>query len=92
MDYPNSPYVPNAWYWLGEIYLLQGQTEDARQAFTIVAEQYADHRKAMDATFKLGKIYHQLGDTARARTLLEKVAGGIGTAAAKAKSYLADNF
>lgn len=92
VDYPNSPYIANAYYWLGEIYLLQGQDEMARQAFTLVVEQHSNHGKAMDATFKLGKIYHQLGEVERARDLLEKASRGTGGAASKAQGYLKNNF
>ena len=92
IDYPASPYTANAHYWLGEIYLLQGQDEMARQAFTLVVEQHPKHSKAMDATFKLGKIYHQLGEIDRARELLEKASRGTGGAASKAQSYLKTNF
>jgi tol-pal system protein YbgF len=92
IDYPASPYVANAYYWLGEIYLLQGQDEMARQAFVLVVEQHPNHGKAMDATFKLGKIYHQLGETDRARDLLEKASKGTGSAASKAQSYLKSHF
>jgi len=92
VDYPNSPYIANAYYWLGEIYLLQGQDEMARQAFSLVVEQHSSHGKAMDATFKLGKIYHQLGETDRARDLLETASRGIGGAASKAQAYLKNNF
>jgi tol-pal system protein YbgF len=92
IDYPASPYTANAHYWLGEIYLLQGQDEMARQAFTLVVEQHPKHGKAMDATFKLGKIYHQLGDIDRARELLEKASRGTGGAASKAQNYLKTNF
>ena len=92
IDFPTSPYVANAHYWLGEIYLLQGRDELARQAFTAVVEQHATHGKAMDASFKLGKIYHQLGDDKRARELLEIAALSTGGAAKKAQSYLNNNF
>ena len=92
VDFPASPYVANAYYWLGEIYLLQGQDELARQAFTAVVEQHVGHGKAMDASFKLGKIYHQLGDDKRARELLEIVSKSTGGAARKAQSYLDNNF
>jgi len=92
IDYPASPYTANAHYWLGEIYLLQGQDEMARQAFTLVVEQHPKHSKAMDATFKLGKIYHQLGEIDRARELLEKASRGTGGAASKAQNYLKTNF
>ena len=64
----------------------------ARQAFTLVAEQHPTHSKASDANFKLGKIYYQLGELARARELLEKVAQGTGGAANKAQNYLKSNF
>ena len=91
-DYPDSPYIANAHYWLGEIYLLQGQDELARQAFTLIVEQHPVHGKALDANFKLGKIYHQLGEIERARLLLETAAKGAGGAANKAQSYLENNF
>lgn len=92
VDFPDSPYVPNSWYWLGEIDLLKGQSEQARQAFTIVVEQYPQHAKAQDATFKLGKIYHQLGDSDKARSLLNQAATAGGAVGIKAKAYLSDNF
>ena len=92
VDFPSSPYAPNAYYWLGEIYLLQGQEELSRQAFTSVLEQYADHSKAMDSRFKLGKIYHQMGEIDRARELLELAAQSSGSVAAKARDYLDKNF
>jgi len=92
VKYPNSPYSANAHYWLGEIYLLQGQDEMARQAFALVVEQHPSHGKALDANFKLGKIYHQLGELDRARELLEVAAKGTGGAAIKAQNYLNNNF
>ncbi|MDA9231966.1 tetratricopeptide repeat protein [Porticoccaceae bacterium] len=92
VDYASSPYVANAYYWLGEIYLLQDQAELSRQAFTSVIEQYPLHSKAMDARFKLGKLYHQLGEDARARELLETAATSSGGVAKKALAYLNNNF
>ena len=91
-DHPSSPYSAKAYYWLGEIHLLQGQDELARQSFSVVVEQYAGHSKSLDASFKLGKIYHQLGDLERSRELLEMTAQSTGGAAVKAQSYLDNNF
>jgi tol-pal system protein YbgF len=91
-DYPSSPYAANAYYWLGEIYLLQGQDELSRQAFTSVVEQHPNHGKAMDSRFKLGKIYHQLGEMDRARELLEVAAQSSGNVASKARDYLNNKF
>lgn len=90
--YPGSPFAANAHYWLGEIYLLQGETEFARQSFTNIVERHADHPKAMDSRFKLGKIYFQLGEVDRARNLLEQVAQSPGGAAAKARNFLDKNL
>ena len=90
--YPGSPFAANAHYWLGEIYLLQGDTEFARQAFTNIVERHADHPKAMDSRFKLGKIYFQLGEVDRAKNLLEQVAQSPGGAAAKARNFLDKNL
>lgn len=90
--YPGSPFAANAYYWLGEIYLLQGDIELARQSFTNIVERHADHPKAMDSRFKLGKIYFQLGEVERARDLLEQVSKSEGGAAAKARNFLETNF
>ena len=62
-DYPDSRYVPNAQFWLGELYYLDSDLEKAQQAFAVLVHRYPEHRKVADAKFKLGKVYHQLGDT-----------------------------
>lgn len=91
-SYPNGNYAANAHYWLGEISLLENKLEVARKEFSIVLEKYPGDRKAEDAGFKLGKVYHLLGDNARAKTQLTKTAAGTGTAARLAQSYLQENF
>jgi tol-pal system protein YbgF len=90
--YPNGKYVANAHYWLGEIYVVQGQLDLARQSFSTVTENYPAHRKASDSTFKLGQVYYLLGDKAKSKALLEKAASGNDNAARLAQSYLKDNF
>ncbi len=90
--YPDSPYVANASYWLGEIYLLRGLQEEARQEFVRIVEDHAGHSKEMDARFKLGKIYNELGDKELAREFLEAASKSSGAVASKAKNYLNSNF
>jgi tol-pal system protein YbgF len=90
--YPKGKYVANSHYWLGEIYVMQGQPELARQSFSTVVDNYPAHRKASDSTFKLGQVYYLLGDKAKAKALLEKAASGNDNAARLAKSYLQENF
>ncbi|HSG90003.1 MAG TPA: tol-pal system protein YbgF [Pseudomonadales bacterium] len=74
-DYPGGQYVPNSWYWLGELYLAlpEPKLEQARQAFVQVAEQFPQNRKAPDALFKLGIVHDRLGEKDRARQYLDRV-------------------
>jgi TolA-binding protein len=73
---------------LGEIYEFRGEAELAVESFEVVINDYSDHNKAMDARYKLGKIYHKQGDAERAVTLLQEAAQSNGGAGAKAKAYL----
>lgn len=72
-DYPDSPRVPNAYYWLGEIYLAQGNQGDAEASFLRVADQYSDSRKASDALYKLGILYKQQGNLEKSMTFMSRV-------------------
>lgn len=89
--YPDGDLAVNAYYWLGEVYLVKPQLEQAKQAFTIVATRYPDHRKAPDAVYKLGIALDRLGDRQDARRRMETVVRNYpGThAATLAKEYLA---
>lgn len=92
LDYPNGAYTPNAFYWLGELYLAQEQNEQARQSFAQVVNLYPDHQKVPDALYKLGVVYHRLGDTQRAREYLSRVRRDHpqSSAASLAETYLAE--
>jgi tol-pal system protein YbgF len=72
-QYPQSPRLPNAFYWLGEVRLAQQKTELARESFTQVVTAYSDHRKAPDAAYKLGIVYDQLGDKQKSQEYLDLV-------------------
>ncbi|SHK44818.1 tol-pal system protein YbgF [Marinobacter antarcticus] len=71
--YPEGDLTVNAYYWLGEVYLVKPQLEQARQAFSIVATRYADHRKAPDAVYKLGITLDRLDKKTEARRQMEQV-------------------
>ena len=73
VDYPNGQYTPNAFYWLGELYLAQQNTEQARQSFMQVINLYPDHPKVPDTMYKLGVAYHRLGDNTRAMNFFNQV-------------------
>ena len=88
-DNPAGEFTPNAYYWIGELYLAMDDLEQARQAFVQVANLYGDHVKMPDALYKLGVTYHRLGDNARALEYLDQVVKDYPdhTAAGLARSY-----
>jgi tol-pal system protein YbgF len=91
--YPEGDLTVNAYYWLGEVYLVKPQLEQARQAFSIVATRYGDHRKAPDAGYKLGVALDRLDKKAEARGQMEQVVSGYpeSSAAELAQKYLNAN-
>ncbi len=95
-QYPAGDYAGNAHYWLGELYLLDGDSASAKKHFETLLGQFGDNRRVPDAMFKLGRIYHQEGDTAKARDMLDRVAneyaGSDSTAPRLAREYLQQNF
>ena len=88
--YPEGDLSVNAYYWLGEVYLVKPQLEQAKQAFTIVATRYADHRKAPDAVYKLGVALDRLGEKSEAKDRMESVIRNYpdSNAASLAQKYL----
>ena len=72
-DYPNGQFTPNAFYWLGELYLATDEVEQARQSFAQVLSLYPEHRKVADALYKLGVVHHRLEDLERSRQYLNRV-------------------
>lgn len=92
IDYPNGQFTPNAFYWLGELYLAKAEHEMARQSFTQVANLYPDHQKVPDALYKLGVVYHRLGDTQRSLKYLGRVRAEHpqSSAASLAQTYAAE--
>ena len=91
-NYPNGEFTANAFYWRGELHLALKEHEDAREAFAQVDLLYGDHPKVPDALYKLGEVYHVLGDTDRAREYLNRVINDYptSTAAGLARKYLAE--
>lgn len=90
--YPNGQYTPNAYYWLGELYLAEQNAEQARQAFMQVISLYPDHPKVPDTLYKLGVTYHRIGDNAKAMEYFNRVRSEFpsSSAAGLATSYAAE--
>lgn len=71
--YPDGEYAGNAYYWLGEVYLVKSNYEEALKSFGFLLNRFPAHRKAAGAKYKLGKAYVELGETERARRYLRDV-------------------
>jgi tol-pal system protein YbgF len=92
-NYPNGQYTPNAFYWIGEIFLFADQDpEQARQAFMQVVNLYPDHQKTPDALYKLGVVHATLAENDTARRFLDRVQREYpdASAAGLARKYAAE--
>ncbi|WP_339671651.1 tol-pal system protein YbgF [Dasania marina] len=98
LDFPDGKYAPNAYYWLGELYLVvkPADLEASRQSFTQLLELYPRHPKEADAMYKLGTVYFLKDNKEKSRLWLEKVVAqygkGVNSAADKARDFLRDRF
>jgi len=90
--YPQGELTPNAYYWLGQLYLSQAKLPEAEEQLTALLKQYPQHHKVVDAKFSLGKVYFQQGNKVESRKLIQEVAQSDSPTAQLAKKYLQDNF
>tara|TARA_A100001037_G_scaffold127984_1_gene115918 strand:+ start:1900 stop:2661 length:762 start_codon:yes stop_codon:yes gene_type:complete len=89
-DYPDGDLIPNAFYWLGQLYFIRMEYEKARQSFMQILNVYSSHSKMPDTLYKLGITYDRLGDSNRCIQLLERVQDDFprSPAAGLAKAYM----
>ena len=74
--YPNSVYVPNAHYWLGEFYLASDPVDfvKAKQSFLIVVSKYPKSAKASTSLYRLATITKEIDHRPQeAVTMMRKV-------------------
>jgi len=72
-QYPQSSYLPNAYYWQGEANYVLRNFEAAITAFQTVIEQFPVSSKVADATLKQGFSQYELGQVDVAKANLAKV-------------------
>lgn len=72
-QHPNSVYIPNAFYWLGEASYVNRDFQRAYEEFNKVVSLYPEHSKAKDAMLKIGFIQYENKQWQAARETLEKV-------------------
>lgn len=93
-QHPEGELAPNGYYWLGEVHAAMPEPdyEQARQALAQVITFFPEHDKVPAAAFKLGKVYHLMGDCGRAvETLRSVIADHPGKSVGKlAEAYLRD--
>ena len=90
--YPQGRYTVNSQYWLGEVALLNGKLDQAKNWFSGIVEGDPTHSKYQDAKYKLATVVFKQGDKESARTLLEQVAEGNSNAARLASEFLKTQF
>ncbi|MFO1423454.1 MAG: tol-pal system protein YbgF [Candidatus Competibacteraceae bacterium] len=71
--HPNSGLAGDAQYWLGESYYLSRDYNAAKERFIALGLNYPQSARLPDALLKLGYIYGEQGETARARDVLQKL-------------------
>ena len=72
-DFPEGLLVGNVHYWLGEVYMVQGDASLAAQSFEYVIREFPGHRKIPDALYKAGVAYQNVGNNNKANQLLQRV-------------------
>ncbi|MHA7879180.1 MAG: tol-pal system protein YbgF [Saccharospirillum sp.] len=72
-NHPNHALTPNAWYWLGEVHLVNREVSDASRAFRQVVDRFPQDPKVPDSLYKLGVIAQQQGNQEDASRLYRRV-------------------
>ena len=73
LSYPNGTYTGDAYFWLGEIYLVQEMFEDSSEIFTAFVSKFDDHPRKADGLYKLALAKIDLEDLDSAETLFQEV-------------------
>ncbi len=71
--FPNSVYIANAHYWLGQLLFNKSEFIKAQQHFDRVISFYPDSNKRSDALLKQGTVMQRLGKQDEAKKLFEQV-------------------
>lgn len=72
-DYPKGQYAARAHYWLGEIYYIQNETQNAIGQFKTIIQTFPHDKKVADAKLKIGFIYFDNSEMSQAKTYLQDV-------------------
>ena len=71
--YPQSSYVSNSHYWIGQLLFQKGDIDEAKTEFGIVVDKYADSDKRPDAILKLALLEQKQNNLSQAEVLYQQV-------------------
>jgi tetratricopeptide (TPR) repeat protein len=93
-DFPDSPYVPQAYYSQGWAYYEQGDYTQAEDSFNNLLRSFPEHMLIEDSLFRLGEIKINTGKNREAIDILETYLQKFPNSqnALKAMFYLAENL
>ena len=73
LSYPDGTYTGDAYFWLGEIYLVQEMFEDSAEILNAFVLKFEEHPRKADALYKLAVVKINLEDVVSAEELLQEV-------------------
>ncbi|MDC3045834.1 tetratricopeptide repeat protein [Gammaproteobacteria bacterium] len=73
LSYPDGTYTGDAYFWLGEIYLVQEMFEDSSEILNAFVTKFDDHPRKADGLYKLALAKVNLEELDLAETLLQEV-------------------
>lgn len=73
ITYPDSSYMPNVHYWLGQLLFNKGDKDAAKKEFESLVTNFSQSSKRGDALVKLGKIAQDNNQLDKARGLYQQV-------------------
>jgi tol-pal system protein YbgF len=73
LSYPDGTYTGDAYFWLGEIYLVQEMLEDSAEILNAFLLKFEEHPRKVDALYKLAVVKINLEDIVSAEELLQEV-------------------
>ena len=76
--YPNSEYVPFAYYWLGRCCDAIGDNYQASVQYQVVKNRYAESEMSAFAKLELARLYARQGYVKQAETFYENLINGSG--------------
>ncbi|SFD73445.1 tol-pal system protein YbgF [Pseudoalteromonas denitrificans] len=72
-NFPESVYIPNAHYWLGQLLMMKSEVSEAQSHFETVVTGYPDSNKRADAMLKLGTVYQKQNLIVKAKQTLQNL-------------------